>query len=293
MKAQFIDTAIHQHKFFYINKVDTPYLNKPLHFHSNCELVMIEEGYGKRIVGDSVSNFLEGDLVMIGPSLPHIWLNDMAFYSGNKKLRSRAIVVYFIPEVLESIVDEGNLVYVKKLISKSKRGLRITGKTREDVIKRLKILPKLKGLKQVIEFLSIIDIISQSRNLKYLSVPQYTNLYNEKDTDRINLIYYFLIHNFHRQITLKETASLANMAPTAFSRYFRQRTQKSLFRLINELRIRHACKLLADKEKTIGEICYECGYQNQTNFNKFFKKITLTTPSIYRKGLTQLNDSGS
>jgi AraC-like DNA-binding protein len=101
----------------------------------------------------------------------------------------------------------------------------------------------------------------------------------------MNAIYKFLMKNFNRDISLAEVAGLAAMNPNAFCRFFKSRTQKTLTQFINEIRIGHACKLLANEDKSIEHIAYECGYNNVSNFNHFFKLIKKTSPRGYKKEL--------
>lgn len=283
MKPLFIDTGITEKKLIHIKKVDTPYLDKPFHFHPNCELVLIEEGFGKRVIGDNVANFHEGDLVLMGPNLPHIWQNDNIFYAGNKKLRAKAVVVYFSPNLLDAMIDPGYLKPVRRLIEKAGRGIVIYGRAGETVRQKMLTLSGQEGLLQLIDFLSIINTLTGAREIRYLSGEKFVNTYNEKDVGRINTIYHFLLQHFKEDIELAEISRIANMAPTAFSRFFRQRTNKTFSRFLNELRIQHACDLLNHTDKSITEIGYESGYHNPTNFNKFFSALTGTTPSAYRK----------
>lgn len=283
MKPLLIDTCITDKKLFHIKKVDTPYLDKPFHFHPNCELVFIEEGFGKRVIGDNVANFHEEDVVLMGPNLPHIWINDNIFYSGNKNLRAKAVVIYFSPHLLDTILEISELALVQQLFQRAGRGLAIYGKTKEKIRQQMLTICEKNGLDQLISFLDILNMLIWAKEKKYLSSKKFINTYNEKDTSRINTIYHFLLKNFKNDVQLNEVADIAHMAPTAFCRFFKQRTNKTFSRFINELRIGHACDLLSNPEKTITEIAYESGYHNLTNFSKFFKAITGVTPSHYRK----------
>jgi AraC-like DNA-binding protein len=286
MKPLFIDTGITEKKLFHIKRVDTPYLDKPFHFHPNCELVIIEEGFGKRVIGDDVANFHEEDVVLMGPNLPHIWINDTVFYSGNTNLRAKAVVIYFSPHLLDTLLETSELTSIQQLIQKAERGMAIYGKTREKIRQQVLTLCKKNGLGQLIGFLDVLNMLIQAKEKKYLSGKRIVNTYNEKDASRINTVYHFLLKNFKNDIQLEEVAGIAHMAPTAFCRFFKQRTNKTFSRFINELRIGHACDLLTNPEKTITEIAYESGYHNLTNFSKFFKAITGVTPSRYRKKAT-------
>lgn len=283
MKPLFINTGITDQRLMYIKKVDTSYLDKPFHFHPNCELVWIEEGYGKRVVGDDVSAFHEGDLVLMGPNTPHIWTNDDVFYKGNKHLRSKAIVVYFSPHLLDHLVEPSGLKHFRALLQKAGRGLAILGETKENIRKKLSGIFEKEGLSQLVDFLSILDMLSRTREVQYLSSVRFVNTYTERDVDRINAVYQFLLQNFKKDIQLEEVARIAHMAPTAFCRFFKQRTNKTLSHFLNELRIQHACDLLSNTDRTVAEVSYESGYHNMTNFNKFFKEITRLKPSEYRR----------
>jgi AraC-like DNA-binding protein len=287
MKPQLIDTGLASHaKTIQIKRVDQFYLDVPFHFHHLCELVWVEKSFGKRIVGDSVNNFEEGDLVLMGPNLPHIWQNDQVFHRKKKDYRVKSTVIYFPPDFLLKLTDEQTILKpTQELIKKAARGMQFYGNTNKQVSHILTGISENEGFKKIIHFLQAIDILSQSNEYNYLASVSFKNLYDERDTGRINKVYQFLMQNFHRDIELQEVSNLCNMTPNAFCRFFKSRTQKSLTRFINELRIGHACRLLQNEAYAVSDVCYECGYNNLTNFNKFFKHIMNKTPSEYRRHL--------
>ncbi|MCH5719215.1 helix-turn-helix domain-containing protein [Niabella hibiscisoli] len=144
-------------------------------------------------------------------------------------------------------------------------------------------MSKENDLKKIITFLELVHLLSNSKEYTYLASVSYKNLYDEKDTNRINKVYQYMMQNFQREISLHDVASLCNMTSNAFCRYFKSRTQKSVIEFLNELRIGHASKLLQSDIYSISDVCYECGYNSIANFNKFFKAIHKITPSEYRK----------
>lgn len=284
MKPQLIDITFKD--TIQIKKVDKFYLDNPFHFHHLCELVWIEKSFGKRVVGDNVDNFSDGDLVLMSPNLPHIWQNDSIFFRKKKGYRSKAIVIYFPSDFVSNLSDDPLVIRpVEELTHRASRGLRFYGLTHQKVTNILSNISNSNGLKKIIDFLNIIEILSQSKEYEYLASITFKNMYDEKDTDRINTVYKFLMSNFHREISLQEIANVSHMSPTAFCRYFKSRTQKSFTQFLNELRVGHASKLLHDKSYSISDVCYESGFNNFTNFNKFFKAITKETPSNYRRKL--------
>ncbi len=289
MKAQLIETGLYKKKHFRVKKVDQYYLDVPFHFHESCELVLIEESFGKRVIGDHIGNFQEGDLVLMGPNLPHVWLNDSIFYRKIKGNEVKAVVIYFSSSLLMELADETDLTQtVGELIHRAQRGIQITGETRRLVAQELSRIHLEEGFKKISAFFTIIDMLNNSTDFKYLASEGYTNSYSHNDTERFNNVYQHLVNNFHREISLNEVAGIAKMSPNAFCRYFKKRTQKSLVRFINELRIGHACKLLQTPEYSVSDVSYECGFNNLVNFNKCFKNITQKTPGLFRKEIFQL-----
>lgn len=284
-KAQLIDVGTLSMKSIHVKLVEQTHLTSPFHFHEMCELVYIKNGNGKRIVGDHVDDFSNGDLVLLGPNLPHIWLDDNAAQKTNSDSKIRSVVIYFSPYLLSDLAGEASSV-VENLITRAQRGIQFYGKTLEQVICNLNELKREYGLKKVSSFLHIIDTLAVSEEYRSLASITYKNLYNRMDTDRMSTLYKFLNENFREEISLDEAAAIVNMSQGAFCRFFKSRTQKSFTMFVNELRIGYACKLLRNQDQSITAIAFECGYQNLTNFNKFFKRIMRKTPTQYKKEIT-------
>jgi len=286
MKAELIDVNLNGANSIRIKKVSQHYLNAPFHFHSSCELVWVEKSFGKRIVGDHIGNFEQNDLVLMGPNIPHIWRNDEAFHQNSKSLRVKATVIYFSPAFLLNLADDHDIARISTgLIRRSTRGLLFRGKCNEKVCSLLADIDKDHGFNKIIRFLQIIDVLATSKEYEYLASMSFKNMYAEKDADRISKVYQFLMLNFSRNITLKEVADICNMTPNSFCRFFKSRSQKSFTQFLNELRIGHARRLLQEDKYSVADACYESGYNNPANFNKFFKSIVGQTPSEYRKKL--------
>jgi len=284
MKARLMDTGLDANRQFRVKHVDEHFLNAPFHFHESCEIVLIEEGYGKRIVGDHIDDFDKGDLVLMGPNLPHIWQNDNIYFQKRKDLRVKATVLYFEPAMVLSLVAGTEAVTtVQSLFSNAGRGLSVKRETHTRLLERFQIIRATDGLKRLSVFLEIIDILSKSNDYEYLASDNYSNAMTMKDAGRFNDVYQFLITNFHREIPLEEIAGIAKMSPNAFCRYFKARTQKSFITFLQEIRVSHACKLLRQDKLSVTEIALESGYNNLVNFNKCFKGITAFSPSAYRK----------
>lgn len=284
MKAQFIELSPPNEKTILIKQVDQEFLSNPLHFHELCELVLILESYGKRVVGNHVDSFSAGDLVLMGPNIPHIWRNDDIFLNPQHDERARAIVLYFPADFLLRLTDDqATISAMQQFIKRSKRGLRFHGQTLEQATELIKSLAQKKSFSRITGFLNLIELLHQAEECENLASEGYKPTFGEQETNRINNVYIYVMQNFREEVSLGIAAELVNMTPNAFCRFFKRHTQKSFSKFVNEMRIGHACKLLMNKQLSISEICYQSGYQNLTNFNKFFKTIMNKSPREYRK----------
>ena len=284
MKAYLIEVDLKKEQSFFVKKIDQHHFNGPFHFHELCEMNYVVESSGKRIVGDNIANFSSGDLVLMNSNLPHIWYNDPSYFKEENKPSAKAIVTYFNPYFLSGLTNEDQYdIKIKTLLEKAKRGIRFFGDTHQKAVSILNGIHYKRGLEKVIDFLDIINLFLESKDYECLASVSYEHSFNEKDTQRMNDIYKYLIKNFTDPISLTQIASVANLTPPAFCNFFKKRTHKSFSGFLNELRVGHACKLLNNLELSIADVCFQAGYQNMTNFNNFFKKITKKTPSQYRK----------
>ncbi|WP_316816289.1 AraC family transcriptional regulator [Pedobacter nyackensis] len=282
MKPELIDVHPAGAKNVRIKQLDTHMLISSFHFHDMCELVWIEKSHGKRIVGDHIGDFEDNDLVFMGPDLPHIWQNDKSFLNS-KEGAVKSTVIYFPANILTNLTDDQNVLSrTQDLIGRGGRGLKFTGETNEKVKEILLQLHHQNGFERIISVVRILEILSNSNEYSYLASIVFKNQYDEKDSNRINKVYQFLMENFQRDILLQEVADLCNMTTNSFCRFFKARSQKSLTQFINEIRIGHACKLLQNADYSITDVCFSSGYNNLTNFNKFFKEIKGMKPSEYR-----------
>nr|WP_121270902.1 AraC family transcriptional regulator [Pedobacter schmidteae] len=284
MKATLIEIAPSQSSSIAIKMIKQNHFTTPFHFHDYCELNYVKKSFGKRVVGDSINNFFEGDLVLMSPNLPHVWYNDPEILKDPSISCAEAIVTYFPIDFLDKLTND-NIVLSKTqhLFEKAKRGLRFYGETKRKVVNHLEAMANIETLPLLIKFLEIINILLSSKEYEPLANLGYNHSYKEKDAERMNGVYKYLMMNFANPISLAEIASIANMTPPAFCSFFKKRTEKCFTDFLNELRIGHACKLLQNQKLSISEVCFESGYQNFTTFNMSFKKITGKTPSDYRK----------
>jgi AraC-like DNA-binding protein len=280
-----VPAIISPENIFFIREIKQPSFSSEFHFHEECQLAWIIKGSGKRIVADSVEHFEENELVFIGANIPHVWYNTERKYAISKKPLSVSLSLFISPaRLIDHLRDFGDVERIKQLFLRAQRGMFITGQSKLKLISLLKkAANENNSVEHIITLLRIISILSQTEEYRLLAGSNYTNLFQYRENERMNNVYEFLMKNFKQDIALAEVAGIAAMNPNAFCRFFKSRTQKSLTQFINEIRIGHACKLLGNPNESITQIAYECGYNNVSNFNHFFKLIKKTSPRQYRK----------
>lgn len=268
----------------YVKEIKQSTINDQLHFHNVHEIAWILKGSGKRIVGDNIEYFTDNDLVFIGRFLPH------ASYIGKDYLLTNqdfhALVIYFQPDWFnENLLNSSDLLQFRKLIKEIERGIKIFGSTKARTIKALIKLKNSRGLERIIRILDILDFVSKSNDYKCLASEGYSNSYGHNDVERLDVVYKYIMKNYTDIIKLSDISAIANMTSTSFCKYFKCKTGKTFSSFVNEVRIGQACKLILNDSLNISEICYSCGFNNLTNFNRNFKHFTKLTPTEYKRSL--------
>lgn len=263
---------------------DIPHFYDILHYHPEWQITLIKKSRGTRFIGDSIERFKDGDIFIIGPNLPHVFRNDKAYYEEGANLGASFISMYL------NDTSFGNEFFllpemrnIRLLMKRASRGIRLLGKTRSSAEELIRRVVETEGFDRFLTLLSLLNCMATSNEYNYISNMSFYRPQKEIDSKKINDVFDFVMSNFSDIITLEEVAALANMTPTSFSRYFKQRTQKTFSTFLSEVRIGHACKLLLEGDYNITEISYECGYNNISNFNRQFKAMTKFTPSEYLK----------
>lgn len=262
-----------------------PFISTPWHFHPEYELTLISESSGKRFVGDHVDFFYPGDLIFVGPNLPHFHRNSEIYYEGKQEFGVRALVVHFLENFLgEQFFEAPEMMDIRQLLTNSKRGLLVVGKTRQEIAHMMERLVKREGFDRILLLLQILHILSKSSELTPLSSAAFLNVaYSSSDMARVNIVYQYILDNYRNNLSLEDVAAQVNMSSSAFCRFFKKRTGKTFSRLLNELRIGYACKLLMVSDYTASQICYDSGFNNFSYFSRQFKEITQVTPMKYKK----------
>lgn len=286
MKALFERVELGEQRSLLVKHVRLPYFDAPWHFHPEYELTYILRSRGKRFVGDHIEDFDAGDLVLLGPDLPHFWRNDEVYYQAEDAgdtLAAEAIVIQFAQHVGAtwlSVIPEADRLTA--LLTRARYGLRFDVHRHPSVRELLLRMPEQGGMEAVLSLLRILTHLSADTSADLLASGNYELRVSEADTERMKRVLDYTLTHFRREIRIDDIASVAGMAPAAFCRYFKKRTRKSFIEYLNELRVSHARKLLIESDVNVGEAALECGFNNISHFHRQFKEQTGTTPLQYQ-----------
>jgi len=283
MKALSFQIPKPEYESYRVQVDKVPYFYDLFHYHPEFQITLINKGYGTCIIGDYISTFKAGDLFVIGQNLPHVFNSDKSFYSEDSE-GCLSTSIFLSPSfVSNGFFDLDEIEGLKQLFENSKRGMRYTVED-SSILKKLflKVKPN-NALEGVIHVLELLNELNSITDLKHLSHIDYKSISKESDGIILNKVFQFTLNNFQEEIPLDKVSEMAHMSAASFCRFFKKRTRKTYISFLNEVRIQEACKLLLNPDLNISQICYDVGFNNISNFNRQFKKITGFTPKTYSK----------
>lgn len=266
---------------FKVAVFEAAHFTAPLHFHPEYELVLIEEGDGICFCGDYNGKFSQGHLALFGKGLPHFYLSDDRFYKTTCRERCRSIYVQFKELVLPEQYDRmPEFQMIRKVLRDADRGIGFQMRDRNEVIGLIRSMVDTRGVEKVLMLYRILDLLGRSEYV-FLASSRFQHHSQNLHPACLKVITYLNDH-YRQRISLDALAQSVCMNRSALCRRFKRITGKTIVTFLNELRVAYACTLMANTNKTISEIAYECGFRNLSHFNSVFKKCTQKKPRDYR-----------
>lgn len=257
-----------------------------IHSHKNFEINYIVNGWGTRIIGDNIETFYNGDLVILGPDLPHSW----EIQGVSEGLSPECITLHFHEQFLDKqIMKSPELEPIYGLMRESSLGIQFFGTETLDVAYVLQKMFEASPLRRLIYLLEVFEILISTKERKTLAKAGFLKDSQNTQNDKLNRVYQFIMTNFTKKVYLKEVSAICHMSSSAFCRFFEQSTGKTLFQYLKEVRIGYACKLLQETDMSISSICYESGFNNFSHFNNQFKEVNTVSPGEYRKIINKVS----
>lgn len=268
---------------FSARHVAKPDVNNHWHYHIELELVHFKSGHGTQFIGDNISSFNSGDIVLVGSNLPHYWQFDEVYFQTESASVVDVSVVHFNANFWgETFINLPENKALREVIERSNRGLQLSNPS-TSLGDRVEKIVSLQGSRKIISLIEILLDIKEAPQTKILASMGFHHNFNENEKDRINAIYNYTIANFRKSISLQKIAEVAAMSPNSFCKYFKSKSNKTYTEFVNEIRIGQACKLLIDSNYNIKEVCYLSGFNNFSSFHKFFKMMKGKSPLAYQK----------
>lgn len=245
-----------------------------LHQHEEIQISLIEKGSGNLLVGDTFTSFKEGDIIVFGKNLPHVLKSE--------ELCSM-VSIFFTKECFgKEFFNLPDLEEISSFLDESDKGILVN--SNQEKIKRLfSEFAEASKLSRFQLFLNILEVINNSEK-KQLSSFLYNKELSLNEGKRMSLVFDYLMKNVDKEVTLQEVAKVAAMSKNAFCRYFKQRTNKTFFQFLIEIRIERACGLLIkNPDLSVTAVSELCGFKNLSNFNRKFKEIKSVSPKMIKK----------
>jgi AraC-like DNA-binding protein len=261
------------------------------HFHPEYELHLVCATSGRYFIGDFIGQFAPGNLVLVGPNLPHNWVSEVAD-DVSVPLRSR--IMQFTPDFIERLTGTfPELEATRELFQRSRAGVLFSAETAERVAEPLARLIRADGVERVALFLSILAELSRDSQARSLTSPGYLPDPSDFRPAGINEVLSYIDANLTEPIDEATLAVLAGVTPSTLSRSFRRHTGQSLTKYVNRLRVSLACQLLMSPDyASITDVCYASGFNNLSNFNRQFLALRGVTPSQFRRLLAENKSFG-
>ena len=259
----------------------------PIHNHDAYELNFVENANGvRRIVGDTSEVIGEYDLVLItSPDLEHVWEQHKCVSQN-----VREITIQFKFGLGDDDFFEKNpFSNIRHMLNEARKGLCFPLATIVKVYEKLDRMSSITdGFEALMQFLDILNILSRSEGARALATTSYAKVTIEDDSRRILKVKNYINENYMYELKLATLADLANMSPSAFSRFFKLHTGRTLSDYIIDIRMGFATRLLLDTNDTIAEVGFNCGYNNLSNFNRIFKRKKGCSPSEFRENYKKI-----
>lgn len=269
---------------FYIDarRDQVSYFGNPWHFHDELEITFVLKSEGTKFIGDHISEFKPGEVVLLGSRLPHYWHNQNSYYQNVDEKEAEAIIIRFNQDYAGSdFLKIPPMKPVLDLLKNAKRGITICTE-HQDLQQKLIDFLSLSEAQKIIGLTEILLSIATEKKYDYLCSIGYAHQFKSNDIEKIDRVYSYVLSNFKDDLSVKDIALKCNMNTAAFCRYFKKKTGKTFKDFMNEIRLGNAAGLLLKGDLTIAEVAFESGFNNPSYFNRLFKRTNGITPKAYQ-----------
>lgn len=249
------------------------------HQHEELELSYILRGQGTRVIGDTMERFSEGEVIFIPSNVPHCWSFDADKVDDEGKIENITLIIH--KEVLERLaLNFPECALSIRTLLDIRTGLSLSLAAIEKVQLFLRRMVKENDLERLSSLLLIVQAIATTAHV-HREVGD--AIHKKNSSDKLHLIHRYVMHNFQRHITIEEVAKAVQMSKSSFCIFFKREVGMTFITFLNEFRVKSACKMLNETDKSIAEVCYAVGFTDIPHFNRTFKKVLGSTPTAFRR----------
>jgi AraC-like DNA-binding protein len=283
MKSIQEQLLIPENEIFLLKRNQGERFSRVRHHHRELEIKYMVSGSGRGFIGETIYEYQAGDLVLIGPNLPHHWVS--ANHYEEKGILADCFYLQFKEDFLgDNFLQKNVTLEIASLFQRARAGIQFFGSTAQHCYFQLLELSKAVGIQRLIGFIQLLDTLAHSLEYRlFENKHEFEEVVKNPEKDRLNRIYKIIEQNFQYEIDLETIAKEVGMSKSAFCQFFKKRTLKSFTEFVNELRIANAQRLLITTDLSIKEIAYQSGFNNLSLFNRVFKQETQLTPKEYQK----------
>ena len=245
------------------------------YYRSDVSLLFIQEGCGKLLLNGQKIHFSPGEVIVVGPYVPH-----QVIHGVNGQI---TLVVFRMSAMGKEFINCRQLVSVRRFLQLSRYGIRCFGDSVGKVFAILESLENSYEFGQVINLLTIINLLSNASNHELLTANPLTTPTITKSKTLISTIKKYIDDHAHESLHIEDLARKFNMAESTFIRFFKSNMGVSFTKYLNNLRIQNACQLLTNSQQPVATVGNNVGYTCLSNFNRQFRVLMGTTPKEYRR----------
>lgn len=255
----------------------------PLHWHSEMELNYIKSGNGFFKYEDQTISAKPGDIVLIQPNVLHAIMSDehsSFFYD----------TIVFHQNTLVGSYDDRCYTDILLPIFSSRR--RVLVPVSQETPGYHELHDSVRTIMQCAhKNLATSDLLLKSELLRlfYLlaSTPglctEHTVSTESRMTETLRPVLTCIQKHHSESVTIEQLAKIAHMSSSYFMSCFKQNFGLGAIEYLNQVRIRSACDLLRNTDRSISDIAFDTGFHNLSNFNRQFRTKVGCSPQTYRK----------
>ncbi len=267
---------------FIVQKDQESFFYDSYHLHDEIQLSLINEGSGTLITGNYIGRFEPGDLFLIGSNIPHVFRCESKYYENTGNLFAEMFTIFIHRDHFEQLTKLPEAKELQNIARMSRKCQHLpAGEISDDFKEKIWETERKKGVEKLVHVLNLLRCLAENTLLRPLLKLPPDDIVGEKEGKRLDNVLNYILKNYSKQISLQEISDVANLSPGSFCRFFKQRTRKTLFDFISEVRLNKACSELRESDKSISMIAYSCGFNNLAYFNRRFKAYYGMTPSGY------------